>query len=84
VFHVDSGFTEMHYKIENEGTVDFKLIDMSSGLWLIGIIWQSDFMKKLKRMKYWKLKAAFLFLLKKTLMSPKTGDLPTRIFALVW
>ena len=32
VFHVDSGFTEMHYKIENEGTVDFKLIDMSSGL----------------------------------------------------
>ena len=32
VFHVDSGFTEMHYKIVNEGEVDLKLIDMSSGL----------------------------------------------------
>jgi hypothetical protein len=32
VFHVDSGFTEMHYKIVNEGEVDFKLIDISSGL----------------------------------------------------
>jgi hypothetical protein len=32
VFHVDSGFTEMHYKIVNEGTVDFKLVHMSSGL----------------------------------------------------
>jgi len=32
VFHVDSGFTEMHYKIVNKGVVDLKLIHVSSGL----------------------------------------------------